>query len=350
MRAWTTTCLGSPRQALSFQPTRPVPSLPPTNPRLVLIRVTHSALNPADLVLLHTAPPWLPFRRSPVPGQDFVGEVVALPANPLPAELRGLRVGDRVGGATGLWDVALGRGSLAEYMVIDAGSVAVVPEGIESRQAVGLMGIAGQTAVEMIRRAGFVPGDGKVARVLVNGASGGVGTVLVQALKGMGKEVVAVCSAANAEMVRELGADEVIDYKVHDPLERHLAAEFGEKQFDAILDCVGNQALYAHSPGYLKPDGKFISIVGGWSQGIIPYARNKLLPVFLGGVPRSFHMFLLSASGETAKKAAQWFKQGLIKQVPIDSEFPLEQGIEAFEKLATKRAKGKIIINVAGTS
>jgi NADPH:quinone reductase-like Zn-dependent oxidoreductase len=99
-------------------------------------------------------------------------------------------------------------------MVIDAGSVAVVPEGIESRQAVGLMGIAGQTAVEMIRRAGFVPGDGKVAaaRVLVNGASGGVGTVLVQALKGMGKEVVAVCSAVNAEMVRELGADEVSTY------------------------------------------------------------------------------------------------------------------------------------------
>lgn len=207
MRAWTTARTGTPRQALSFRPCIPTPSLPPSS-SLLLVKVTHAALNPVDLALLKTCPPWLPFRRSPTPAMDFAGEVVAAGSGAL---LAGSAVapGTRVAGAIGLGEVAAGKGSLAEYVAVDVRSVAVIPDGVDGKEAAGLMGIAGQTAAAMVRNAGFSIHDGKAGRVLVNGASGGVGSVAVQALKGMGKEVVAVCSGGNADMMRRLGADEV---------------------------------------------------------------------------------------------------------------------------------------------
>lgn len=111
-------------------------------------------------------------------------------------------------------------------------------------------------------------------------------------------------------------------------MEEYLAERFSEEQLDAILDCVGSQALYTHSPSYLKPDAKFITIVGGWSQGVVPFIRNKLWPGFLGGVPRSYDIFLLRASGKIAKEVAAWVEQGLIKEALIDSEFPMEELVE----------------------
>ncbi|KAK4150468.1 hypothetical protein C8A00DRAFT_46150 [Chaetomidium leptoderma] len=346
MKSWSATSFGTPRQALTLNPSIPLPTpnLTSTSTAL-LLKITHVSLNPADLVLLRSLPPWLPFRRAPVPGCDFAGEIVAL-GGAVPDEL-GLAVGDRVCGALGLAGVALGRGTLAEFVVVDCGLVAKVPARWGGAMAVGVMGIAGQTAAQMVKG---VVGDGggglEGRRVLVNGASGGVGTVVVQICKGLGAEVVAVCSGANAGLVERLGAVEAVDYRVHDPLEDHLAERFGEAPFDAILDCAGSQALYANSPRYLKPDGKFINIVGGWSQGVVPFVRNKLRPCLLGGTPRSYELFLLSASGKTAREVAAWVEQGVIKEALIDSEFSMEQVVEAYEKLATGRAKGKIVVKV----
>ncbi|KAK4233376.1 hypothetical protein C8A03DRAFT_19546 [Achaetomium macrosporum] len=355
MKSWTATSFGRPRQSLTLIQSLPIPTLPPgaKHSRLLLIKVSHVSLNPADLVLMSSLPPWLPFRRNPVPGQDFAGKVLAV-GDAVPCSVK---VGDRVAGATGLREAFWGQGALAEYLLVDCGLVAKVPqrEGWGAREAVGVMGIAGQTAAAMALR---VVGGGtndetegmmKGRRVLVNGASGGVGSVLVQICKGLGAEVYGVCSGVNEGLVRRLGADEVIDYRVHDPLEEYLAQRFGEQQLDAILDCAGSQALYAHSPRYLKPEGKFINIVGGWSQGIVPFVRNKLRPRLLGGTPRSYELFLLSASGKIARRVAAWVEQGVIKEAPIDSEFPMEQVVEAYEKLATGRAKGKILIKVADT-
>jgi NADPH:quinone reductase-like Zn-dependent oxidoreductase len=121
---------------------------------------------------------------------------------------------------------------------------------------------------------------------------------------------------------------QVVDYRAHDPVQDFLAERFGERKFDAILDCVGTQAVYAHSPRYLKADGKFVNIVGGWSQGVVPFVRNKLRPCLLGGTPRSYELFLLSASGRTARDVAAWVEQGVIKEAVVDSEFPFEQAAE----------------------
>lgn len=200
MRAWTVAKNGGPSDALLLKTDAPVPS--PVKSGNVLLKVTHAALNPADLNFMSTLPNWLPFRRNPTVGLDFAGEVVQLGPS-----VTGLSVGSQVAGALNVMSVAVGRGSLAEYVEVPASKVALVPEGLTLRDAAGALGIAGQTAWVILKEAGIEKGD----RVLVNGASGGVGSVLVQVAKAKGAVVYGVCSGGNAEFVKGLGADEVCE-------------------------------------------------------------------------------------------------------------------------------------------
>jgi hypothetical protein len=117
----------------------------------------------------------------------------------------------------------------------------------------------------------------------------------------------------------------VIDYKSHTSLEVHLAEKFKSEPFDCIFDCIEPQALYSNSPKYLKEGRKFITIVGGRSQGIVPFLRNKCIPVFLGGTPRAFKLMGLAPAGQYAQQAMKWGEEGLVQEVPIDSEYPFEQ-------------------------
>jgi NADPH:quinone reductase-like Zn-dependent oxidoreductase len=134
---------------------------------------------------------------------DFCGTIVSLGAT-VPADLK-LQVGTEVCGALGVKQLLFGAGTLAEYVVVPAEQVALKPARLTAAQSVGL-GIAGQTAVLILREAGEVKGK----RVLVNGASGGVGTMVLQMLKAKGaRSVTGICSAANEAVVRGLGADEV---------------------------------------------------------------------------------------------------------------------------------------------
>ena len=171
MRTWTVTANGPPSTSTLALTTRPTPPLPSGSS--LLLKLTHAALNPVDLHLLNVLPTWLPFRRNAVPGMDFAGVVVAVgPA------VKGVKVGERVCGALGLAQVAVGTGTLSEYVVVPEGLVTTVPEGMDMAQAAGMMGIAGQTATIMVAAAGGLK-EGE--RVLINGASGGVGSILVQA-------------------------------------------------------------------------------------------------------------------------------------------------------------------------
>ncbi|KAL2123629.1 hypothetical protein VTJ04DRAFT_4084 [Mycothermus thermophilus] len=334
MKAYTYRPALSPRQSLTFHTSVPRPVLP-AGSTCILLRITHVALNPADLVCLRLLPSWLPLvRTDPVPVMDFAGEIVSIgegvnnSGNDMEFS-QSLHVGDLVCGAVGLKEVFTGRGTLAEYVAVESGLVAKVPATWTGREAAGVMGIAGQTALAMVNQ---VLADGRHdmegMRVLINGASGGVGTVLVQICKGFGALVVAVCSRAGEEIVKELGADETVDYRAHDSLEDAIAMQYGQHQFDAIFDCVGTQTLYEQSPRYLKPQGQFVNIVGGPSQGVVPFVRNKLRPSFLGGTPRNYSLFLLSASGRTARDVAALVEKGVIKTAVIDSEFPMEQAAE----------------------
>jgi NADPH:quinone reductase-like Zn-dependent oxidoreductase len=173
----------------------------------LLIKISRAALNPADAHFMGVLPTFLPWRRRPVPCFDFVGTVVK--AGPLaPTHLR---PGTAVCGAFAPADVFVGKGALAEYATIPADRVALVPEvlkGERVREAAGL-GIAGQTAVLMLRTAKIEDGNWKGMRVMVIGASGGVGSLLVQVLSAWGVHVVGVSSGANAEFITKLGVAEV---------------------------------------------------------------------------------------------------------------------------------------------
>ncbi|KAK3322961.1 zinc alcohol dehydrogenase [Apodospora peruviana] len=339
MKAWVVVRNStSPKDALQLKTDLPVPA-PVMTGNNILVKVSHAALNPADMHFMNVLPTWLPFRRTATPGLDFAGEVVATG----PAAGDEFKVGAQVAAAMGTIHVTFGKGALAEYVVVPADMVSLKPEAMTLGQAVGVCGVAGQTAAIMVAAADIKPNQ----KVMINGASGGVGSVLLQVVKAKGAVVYAVCSASNAAMVKRLGADEAIDYNAHDPLETFVAEKFEGGQLDIIFDCAGSQPLYSNSPRYLKPQGKFISIVGGRTQGIVPYVRNKLRPVFLGGTPREFQLLGLFPAGVYARQAAKWVDEGVIKEAPIDSEFPMEEVVQAYEKLAGKHAKGKIVIKVS---
>lgn len=206
MRAWQVTAWGTvPSTSLTFAAAHPMP-LPPSGSDL-LVRISHACLNPVDLALMSLIPASLPFRRRPIPGLDFVGAVAQVG----PDAPTHLAVGATVCGALAVRDVFFGAGTLAEYVVVPAERVAVVPEvmsrGGREAEAAGL-GVAGQTVVEMMKAAELGSScAGK--RVLVIGASGGVGSLLVQILQTRCAVVVGVCSGRNAEFVKRLGVDEV---------------------------------------------------------------------------------------------------------------------------------------------
>lgn len=336
MKSYLVTRLGPPHTSLTLQTTLPIPG--PATGTSLLIRVSHAALNPADVGFMAMIPTLLPFRRTPIPGLDFSGTVVS--AGPeAPADLG---PGTGVCGAMSVSLVARGNGSLAEYVLVPAALVSRVPDSLGLREACGL-GIVGQTALIAVRETG---GLKKGDRVLVNGASGGLGGMIVQLAKADGAYVVGVCSEGNAEFVKRLGTVEVrtvsplrheralltvgqtIDYKKHDPLHAYLAQRHAEEQFDFIFDCVGDQVLFEQCTPFLKPAGKFICLTGGKSQGVIPYVKNNLRPVFLGGTPRTYRILGLSPSGDLMRDVVKAYNERRIKEVPIDSEYGMEEVVE----------------------
>ncbi|ETS75012.1 hypothetical protein PFICI_13496 [Pestalotiopsis fici W106-1] len=333
MWSWAIEANGEPHEALRLSQV-PMPPSPPVGSNL-LIRVTHAAINPADTSLF-TA--WIPFRGRP--GFDFIGSVVGVGPK-VPVQIKRLMSGMEVVGALGLSQILWGAGTLAEYVQVPAELVALKPPNLTTEQALGC-GIAGQTAVMVMREADAVDG----LRVLVNGASGGVGTILVQILKAKGAHVVGVCSKRNEDLVKRLGADEVIDYTAHDDLHAYLADTYASQQLDLIIDCVGDNALFTSSPAYLQPKGRFIEIVPGRTQGIYPFIMNQLRPVILGGTPRQYKILGLAPSGKYAHELAHWIEDGLVKEILIDSEYGMKDVVRAYEKLMTRRATGKIIIKI----
>jgi NADPH:quinone reductase-like Zn-dependent oxidoreductase len=202
MRAWKFSRRGSPRDVLELDPEFLTPSLDPTSSSL-LIRISHAALNPAGPVLMSLIPTFLLHKPS-IPELDFSGTIFAVGSHASSRFAPGTKV---FGCLLPAKMIRSGKGVLGEYIVVseDEGSLSIVPDGVGMDEAAGL-GSTGQTAVKMCLKAGM--SDGK--RVLVNGASGGVGTTVCQVARAMGASfVVGICSGRNAEFVNGIGVDEV---------------------------------------------------------------------------------------------------------------------------------------------
>ncbi|KAH6894522.1 hypothetical protein B0T10DRAFT_558649 [Thelonectria olida] len=337
MHAWNFSTAGHPASVLSLNPSFPTPH-PPTGSQL-LICISHAALSSAGFNLMRDVPS--PFRTNTIPEIDFSGRVVSMGPSAPASFSPGTPVFGTVSKSA---SVLSGVGTLAEYVMVDADCVAVKPSIMSFAEVAGLSSL-GQVALEMVKRGQVKEGT----RALVNGGSGGVGMVAVQLVKALGGYVVTTCSGQNVDLVRGLGADEVLDYTSLGSLPGHLAEAYGSHQFDVILDTVGSQPLYKSSPKYLKVAGPFINVgtveVKSQVGSILRWATNANLPAMLGGVPRKYIMFSAPLSGAGAKALAAFVADGKLKII-VDSTFALEEAIKAYERSTSRKPSGKVVIRI----
>ncbi|KAJ7457039.1 hypothetical protein FB451DRAFT_1510606, partial [Mycena latifolia] len=344
-RAWTFSSWGLPREILALNSNYAVP--PPPAKADLLIRVSHVSLNPGCYVTMAAIPPLV--RRLVSGNTEYVSEgefagVVHLAGPAAPARFS---PGARVFGCLPVPKLVAGAGTLAEYFVIPAESVALVPPSLDWPEASGLAG-GGQTAFNMLLETTLRAGT----RVLVNGASGGVGTMVVQLAKAQGAYVVATCSGANAELVKSLGADEVVDYRTNAPLPTYLAKAYGAHPFEYILDCIGTQALFEQCPPYLTPAGLLVNVGNFEGPGITIWRTllNTYLPCIFGGVPRRYKMISTTPNGEKAARLARMVEEGRLRVV-VDEVFEVRGRAKgrcsfAYDRMIARSAKGKIIVKV----
>ena len=272
----------------------------------VLIKVYAATVTQGDLMLRKLHPlmyiPMRPFgvRRKKIPGHEFAGEIEAVGKN-----VKRFKAGDRVFGTT----TGLSVGANAEYICLpekwDGGVLAIKPENISYEEAAGLS-IGGMTALYILRKGNIQTGQ----KVLIYGASGSVGSYAVQLAKHhFGADVTGVCSTSNVELVKSLGADQVIDYT------KEEVTENGQI-YEVVFDAVGKLSSL-QKQNLLKEDGAFLTVQSTTSEEI----ENLV----------------------TLKKMAE---AGKIKAV-IDKRFPLNQIVEAHKYVETGRKKGNVVITVA---
>ena len=255
------------------------------------------------------------------PGRAFAGTVEQVGAN-----VTGLRLGDEVYGTAGA--------AFSELVVARARRVALRPRSV-SMEAAAATTISGPTALQAVRDRAQVTDS---QRVLVLGASGGVGSFAVQIAKAHGAEVTGVCSAANIDFVRGLGADRVIDYGTGE-LD-------GAGPFDAILDTGGNRSLSVLRR-LLAPRGRLV-IIGGegggpWLGGIDRQLRASLLSPFVG---QTLGTFIASENAADLDILRELIDAGQV--VPaVDRAYPLDAVTEAMQRLVEGGTRGKLVLTVA---
>lgn len=293
----------------------------------VRVRQAYSGVGAGDL-LMAAGRPWL-FRpvfaallgRSGVLGREVAGVVEAVGDG-----VTGISVGDRViGEVANAW---------AEQVLVDAGALAVVPEGVSLRDAGGLA-VSAITALQGLRAGGVRPG----ASVLVVGASGAVGHFAVQLAADLGASVTGVCSAAKAESVRALGAERVLDYRK----ERYTDA-IGA--YDVVLDLAGDQPLGA-CLATLAPGGTYVSSAGsngGWLLGPLP---RLLLCAVRGLVDRRVVMLTTSPDPADLKELLTLVEQGRLKP-GVTEELAPHDVAPSLSRLGTGSRAGKPLVRFAG--
>jgi NADPH:quinone reductase-like Zn-dependent oxidoreductase len=292
----------------------------------VLIRVHAASVNPFDRHLIRGEPYIVRFimglSKSKVkrPGVDVSGLVEATGRN-----VTRFRPGDEVFGSC--------RGSFAEYVCAPESALVTKPGNVTFEQAASVP-VAGYTALQALRNKGHVRAGQKV---LINGASGGVGTFAVQIAKSFGADVTGVCSMRKGEMVRSIGADQVIDYTREDFTR-------SGRLYDLILDSAGNHSLSAFRR-VLTPRGICV-IVGGPYRGVIPLLA-RLISAIVSSLFSSRKVVIVSARGNKEDLAIlrDLMEAGKVKPV-IDRVYRLSEAAQAVHYLEQGHARGKVVIAI----
>lgn len=292
----------------------------------VLVRVQAASVNRGDWYTLRgmlIARPELGLRRpkSRLIGTDFAGTVEAVGA-----DVTGFRPGDEVfGGATG---------SFAEYVCARARSVALKPADVTFEEAAAVP-VAGLTALQGLRdKAQVQPGQ----TVLVNGASGGVGTFAVQIAKALGAEVTAVCSTRNVEQARSLGADHVVDYTREDFTQ-------GDRRYDVMFDNAGSRS-WSECKRVLEPHARVVLVGGQMGNrffGPLGHVIATRLAAMRSG--RKLVFFIAKFNSADMEVLRELLDSGQVKPA-IDRRFDLSETADAFRYMGEGHAQGKVVVTV----
>jgi NADPH:quinone reductase-like Zn-dependent oxidoreductase len=258
--------------------------------------------------------------KRPVPGLDVAGTIVAIGT-----DVTRFAVGDEVFG--------ISKGSFAEYAAAREDRLVPKPSNITLEQA-AVVAISGLTALQSLRDAGRVKAG---QRVLIIGASGGVGTFAVQIAKTFGADVTGVCSTSKTDLVTSIGADHVIDYTQDDFAD-------GQQRYDLILDIGGNSPL-ARLRDALTPRGTLV-IIGGEDSGRWTGMRRQLHALAVSPLARQrLTIRIPKETHADIEQLAELCKDGQLTPV-IDRTFPLSEAADAIRYLEAGRARGKIAIAV----
>lgn len=293
----------------------------------VLIRVRAAAANALDWHVMRGSPylmrldAGLRAPHDPRMGVDVAGVVVAVGS-----KVTRFKPGDEVFGVA--------PGAFAEYALASEGRLVTKPASLSFEQAAAIP-VAAMTALQGLRdEAKIQPGQ----RVLINGASGGVGTFAVQIAKALGADVTGVCSTRNVELVQSLGADRVIDYKREDFTQ-------GTERYDVVLDVVGIHSLNAMR-GVLKPTGILVLVGGGgpdagnWIGALGRPVKAFFLSPF---VDQEMDFFIANVNPEDLGVVTALIEAGKVRPV-IDRTYKLAETAEAIRYMETGRARAKVII------
>jgi len=258
--------------------------------------------------------------KNPVPGRDLAGTVVAVGA-----AVTRFAVGDAVFG--------VGSGSFAEYSVAREDKLARAPANVTATEAAAVP-ISGMTALRALHDAGHLESG---QRVLIVGASGGVGSYAVQLAKAFGSHVTGVSSTAKIDLVRSLGADRVIDY-THDDFAD------GAEHYDLILDIGGGSSL-SRLRRALSPRGTLV-IVGGEGGGNLTGMGRQLRAVAISPFVRQ-RLTLLVPKEHYAdlERLTAYIEAGTVTPC-VDRTFPLHQAADAMQQLIGGQVRGKIAITI----
>jgi len=323
MKAARFHCYGGPEVVKVEDAAKPVPA-----DDEVLVRVHTAGLNPLDWHYMRGVPYLMRlssgFGRPKVDslGVDFSGMVEAVGK-----DVTRFRPGDLVFGGVS--------GALAEYVTVrESRNIFPKPERLSFEEAGGVA-VAAVTALQGLRDKGALqPGQ----KVLINGASGGVGTYAVQIAKALGAEVTGVCSTRNVQLVHSIGADRVVDYTKEDFTEK-------SERYDLVLDMVGNHS-YGKIRRVLEPDGRYVIVGansdGRWLGGMTAALKTMAASPF---VKQKGTFFVAQLKPEDMALLAQMMADGRVTPV-VDRVYPLAEAAEAMEYLETGRARGKVIVSV----
>jgi NADPH:quinone reductase-like Zn-dependent oxidoreductase len=295
----------------------------------VLVRVVAASVCRGDIHFLSGKPyvmrlAGIGIRRPKrlIPGQDMAGLVVAVGPG-----VSGFQPGDSVFGQ------AL-QGAFAEFVTLPAARVAHKPRGLSFAQAAAVPD-SGVTALQALRDAGALSAG---QSLLINGASGGVGSFAIQIGRLLGAKVTAVCHTRNAETARNLGAERVIDYSKEEFVQER-------DSYDLMLDLVGNRTI-SECRRVLKPRGIFVSSAGNpggdWVRPIV-----RILGVVLQGAfsSRTMRPFMTRPNGKDLAQLGAWIESGRL--VPhVAREFAWSEAIEAVRYVAEGHTQGKAVIHV----